>query len=83
MKSSKKKIDIFWSKMFTKMNVLLKLIEACKPDHNIDDPDIRWVQDRIEYWTDQGRILTKGEMGIANDLWITYNGPINVVRSGS
>ena len=90
MKDSKKKYQVntseaieFWNKIFSKMNILLKLIDACKPNRSIDDPEYRWVEDRIEYWGTTDRILTKGEMGIANDLWITYNGPINVVRSGS
>ena len=45
-----------------------------------DDSEIRWVEDRIEYWDTNDRILTKDEMLEANDLWRLYNGPINVVR---
>ena len=62
----------FWEKMFTKMNVLLKLIEACKPNHDIDDTDVRWVSDRIEYWDTNDRILTKDEMLVSNNLWNVY-----------
>ena len=72
-----------WDKIFSKMNVLLELMLECKGDYDIDDPEIRWVEDRINYWnTPDRRLLTKGEMGIANDLWIQYNGPTNVVRNG-
>ena len=70
----------FWSGVFKKMKTLLKLIEVIKGNHDIDDPDIRWVSDRIEYWDTNDRILTKDEMLEANDLWRLYNGPINVVR---
>ena len=73
----------FWDKVFRKMTNLLILMEELKGDYDIDDPEIRWVEDRINYWnTPDRRLLTKGEMGIANDLWITYNGPINVIRKG-
>ena len=73
----------FWNRMFSRMGILLKLIDACKPNRSIDDTDYRWVEDRIEYWNKDERLLTKKEMLIANDLWIQYNGPINVVRNGS
>ena len=71
----------FWKKVFRKMNLLLKLMEACKPNRDIDDPEVRWVEDRIEYWDSDDRMLNKNEMLIANTYWIKYNGPINVKRS--
>ena len=71
-----------WDKIFKKMNLLLKLIDACKPNRSIDDTDYRWVEDRIEYWNSDERILIKDEMRVANNLWQKYNGPINVVRNG-
>ena len=89
-KPSKRLVDIlddqpldlvFWNKMFGRMEILLKLIEACKPNHNIDDPEIRWVEDRIEYFNANERLLNKGEMQIANDLWKKYGGSHNVKRS--
>ena len=37
----------FWNKIFAKMNILLTKIESTNP--SIDDPELRWVSDRIEY----------------------------------
>jgi hypothetical protein len=42
------------------------------PKMNIDDLDYRWVNDRIEYYENQSRLLTKEEMLKANDLWKKY-----------
>ena len=61
----------FWDKIFAKMNQLLVLIERTNP--SIDDPELRWVSDRIEYWNGEERILTKEEMQIANLYWKKYN----------
>ena len=72
----------FWNKMFSRMGILLKLIDACKPNRSIDDSEYRWVEDRIEYWQTDDRILTKNEMLTANLYWKTYGGPHNVVRNG-
>ena len=72
----------FWSDVFDKMGVLVDLMLACKPNYNIDDPDIRWVTDRIDYWQTDDRILTKDEMRVSNNLWKKYGGPHNVVRNG-
>ena len=89
-KPSKRLVDIldeqpldlvFWNKMFSKMEILLKLIDACKPNRSIDDPEYRWVEDRIEYFNANERLLNKGEMQIANDLWKKYGGSHNVKRS--
>ena len=44
------------------MGVLVDLMLECKGDYDIDDPEIRWVTDRIEYWQTDDRILTKKEM---------------------
>ena len=81
--SDKKRINLeFWNKIFGKMNVLLELMLELKGDYDIDDPEIRWVEDRINYWNaPDRRLLTKGEMDTANNLWIQYNGPTNIVRS--
>ena len=72
MKSSEKKtIDLtFWNKMFDKMKELLVRIESTNP--SIDDPELRWVSDRIEYWNAEERILSKGEMEHANQYWRKY-----------
>ena len=61
----------FWNGIFAKMNQLLIKIEATNP--SIDDLELRWVSDRIEYWNAEERILTKEEMQIANLYWKKYN----------
>ena len=66
-------VDIeFWNKMFAKMNTLLVAMESSKGNYNIDDPEIRWVQDRIEYWNSEERVLTPQEMSVANHYWKRY-----------
>ena len=62
----------FWNRMFSRMEVLLKLIDACKPNRSIDDPEYRWVEDRIEYWNSEERLLTSHEMEQANHYWKKY-----------
>ena len=61
----------FWNGIFAKMNQLLIKIEATNP--SIDDLELRWVSDRIEYWNSEERILTREEMQIANLYWKKYN----------
>ena len=71
MKQTKKKLNLeFWNHMFSKMNTLLITIENTNP--SIDDIDLRFVSDRIEYWNSEERILTKEEMEKSNDLWKKY-----------
>jgi len=41
-------------------------------DMSIDDPEYFWVNDRIEYYETNGRLLTKEEMKMANDMWKKY-----------
>ena len=89
MKSSKKRYQVntteaieFWNKMFSRMEILLKLIDVCKPNRDIDDPEYRWVEDRIKYWKTTDRILDKNEMLTANLYWKKYGGPHNVVKNG-
>mgnify|MGYP003134366873 CR=1 FL=1 len=60
----------FWNRIFAKMNQLLVVIENTNP--SIDDPELRWVSDRIEYWNSEERILSKQEMQIANLYWKKY-----------
>ena len=62
----------FWNGIFAKMNTLLVAMETAKGNHDIDDPEIRWVSDRIEYWNSEERILSKGEMVHANQYWKKY-----------
>ena len=73
MKPSKKKKTInleFWNKVFAKMNTLLIVIENTNP--SIDDIDLRFVSDRVEYWNSEERILNREEMEKANKLWLQY-----------
>ena len=72
----------FWSNIFGKLGVLVDLMLECKPNYDIDDPEIRWVDDRIKYWQTDDRMLTKDEMRVSNNLWKKYGGPHNVVRNG-
>ena len=66
--------EIFWNKVFDKMIKLLTTIENYKgPTMSIDDTEHRWVQDRIEYWESEERILSKEEMKVANKMWKQYN----------
>ena len=63
----------FWNKIFAKMNTLLVTIESVKgPSMSIDDTEYRWVNDRIEYFDNDKRLLTKDEMQTANELWKKY-----------
>ena len=61
----------FWKNIFAKMNQLLIKIESTNP--SIDDLELRWVSDRIEYWNKEQRVLTKQEMQIGNLYWKKYN----------
>ena len=60
-----------WNGIFAKMNQLLIKIESTNP--SIDDLELRWVSDRIEYWNKEQRVLTKQEMQIGNLYWKKYN----------
>ena len=61
----------FWDKMFKKMRLLLIKIERTNP--SIDDTDLRWVSDRCEYYESEERILSKGEMETANNLYRKFS----------
>ena len=60
----------FWDMVFKKMRLLLIKIENTNP--SIDDQELRWVQDRCEYYEAEERLLTKSEMQIANLYWDKY-----------
>ena len=63
-----------WNMIFGKLKKLGTAIEMYYGgDMNIDDVDYRWVNDRIEYWEAEERLLTKDEMLVANNLWKKYN----------
>ena len=62
-----------WRGIFGKMRKLGTAIEMFYgSDMNIDDLDYRWVNDRIEYYESEERLLTKDEMQTANELWKKY-----------
>ena len=63
----------FWDMMFGKFKKLATAIEMAKGPHmSIDDIDYRWVDDRIEYYESEERLLNKTDMTIANELWEKY-----------
>ena len=62
-----------WDMIFGKLKKLGTAIEMFKgPEMNIDDSDYRWVNDRIEYYEGEERLLTKEEMTTANEMWKKY-----------
>ena len=75
MKGSKSKIDRkFWDMVFGKLKKLGTAIEmyyGVKMD--IDNQEYRWVDDRIQYYEKDNRLLSKQEMQIANLYWKKYN----------
>ena len=63
-----------WDMIFGKLKKLGTAIEMYYGDKmDIDNTEYRWVNDRIEYYESQDRLLTKEEMKTANDLWKKYN----------
>ena len=75
MKGSKSKIDRkFWDVVFGKLKKLGTAIEMYYGgDMDIDNQEYRWVDDRIRYYENDYRLLTKQEMQIANLYWKKYN----------
>ena len=62
-----------WDVIFGKLKKLGTAIEMYYGEKmNIDEPDYRWVQDRIEYYESEDRLLSKEEMKTANDMWRQY-----------
>ena len=62
-----------WDMIFGKLKKLGTAIEMHFGDRmNIDHPEYRWVNDRIEYYEAEERLLTKEEMQTANDMWNRY-----------
>ena len=62
-----------WREIFGKMRKLGTAIEMFKGSSmSIDDTEYRWVNDRIEYFDNDKRLLTKDEMQTANNLWKKY-----------
>jgi len=75
-------VDVLDDKVFNKekWNIIIgklkKLGTAIEmhfgPSMDIDNVDYRWVNDRIEYYEKDERLLTKDEMETANNLWSKY-----------
>ena len=74
MKGSKSKIDRkFWDIVFGKLKKLGTAIEMYYGgDMDIDNQEYRWVDDRIQYYEKDNRLLSKQEMQIANLYWKKY-----------
>ena len=71
---NKKKFDkTKWDMIIGKLMKLGTTIEMYfGQSMNIDNTDYRWVDDRIKYYRDDGRLLTREEMITANNLWKKY-----------
>ena len=63
---NKKKWDIIFGKL-KKLGTAIEMFKGT--EMNIDDREYRWVNDRIEYYESEERLLSKEEMVKANDLW--------------
>ena len=62
-----------WDMLFGKLKKLGTAIEMYWGESmDIDNVEYRWVQDRIEYYEKDRRLLTKQEMDIANFYWKKY-----------
>ena len=74
MKRSKRKVNRdFWNDVFDKINKLCLRMKSVKGNYDIDDQEIRWCEDRVEYWLSEDRILDKNEMLTANMYWKKYS----------
>ena len=68
-----------WDMIFGKLKKLGTAIEMAKgPEMNIDDTEYRWVNDRIEYYESEERLLNKSEMTHANSLCSKYGQTRNI-----
>ena len=62
-----------WDMIFGKLKKLGTAVEMYYGSSmDIDNVEYRWVQDRIEYYESEERLLTKKEMQIANFYWKKY-----------
>ena len=62
-----------WNIIFGKLKKLGTAIEMAKgPGMSIDDTEYRWVDDRIRFYEQEERLLTKDEMQTANEMWNKY-----------
>ena len=68
-KMDKTKWDVIFGKL-KKLGTAIEMYYGSSMD--IDNLDYRWVNDRIEYYEGEERLLTKDEMIQANELWGIY-----------
>ena len=62
-----------WNMIFGKLKKLGTAIEMYYGSSmSIDNVEYRWVNDRIEYYESEDRLLTKDEMTMANEMWKKY-----------
>ena len=62
-----------WDMIFGKLKKLGTAIEMYYGSSmSIDNVEYRWVNDRIEYYEGEERLLTKEEMTTANEMWKKY-----------
>ena len=62
-----------WDMIFGKLKKLGTAIEMYYGSSmSIDNVEYRWVNDRIEYYEKDKRLLTKEEMTTANEMWKKY-----------
>ena len=62
-----------WDMIFGKLKKLGTVMEVYwGPSMDIDNVEYRWVNDRIEYYESEDRLLSKEEMKIANLYWKKY-----------
>ena len=62
-----------WDIIFGKLKKLGTAIEMYYGSSmSIDNVEYRWVNDRIEYYEKDKRLLTKEEMTTANEMWKKY-----------
>ena len=62
-----------WDMIFGKLKKLGTAIEMYYGSSmSIDNVEYRWVNDRIEYYEKDKRLLAKEEMTTANEMWNKY-----------
>jgi len=74
-KMDKTKWDIIFGKL-KKLGTAIEMYYGSSMD--IDNLDYRWVNDRIEYYEGEERLLTKEEMTTANEMWKKYHPSKNI-----
>ena len=74
-KMDKTKWDVIFGKL-KKLGTAIEMYYGSSMD--IDNVEYRWVNDRIEYYEAEERLLTKEEMQTANDMWNRYHPSKNI-----